>query len=224
MVKRRKRKLKRSVLVTLCLVTGLLIGFILGNCTAKGKTVEVYTEPQIIEESISEEPFNTVGADWGGEIYEDGFTYYQIPQEFVNAGGNFPEEIQAYLWSLCKERCIDYYIAVALIERESSYRHETTGDSGRSKGYMQIMEKWHIERMKTEGVEDLYDPYGNIRVGLNFLQELLNKAGDKGYNYALMCYNLGESKCKTLYNSGTHSTEYSRGIMQRAQDIENSLK
>lgn len=32
------------------------------------------------------------------------------------------------------------------------------------KGYMQIYEKWHTERMEAEGVTDLFNPYQNIRV------------------------------------------------------------
>lgn len=111
-------------------------------------------------------PYNTMSADWGLELYESGFKYYQIPQEYIDEGGCFPEVVQAYLWCLCEERGINYYVVVALIERESRYQWDATGDNGNSKGYMQIYENWHKERMEAEGVTDLYDPYGNIRVGL----------------------------------------------------------
>ena len=33
-------------------------------------------------------------------------------------GGCFPEVVQAYLWCLCEERGINYYVVVALIERK----------------------------------------------------------------------------------------------------------
>lgn len=49
-------------------------------------------------------PYNTMSADWGGEIYEDGFRFYEIPEEYAREGGCFPEVVQVYLWSLCKER------------------------------------------------------------------------------------------------------------------------
>lgn len=169
-------------------------------------------------------PFNTMSADWGSELYEDGFRYYQIPQEYTNEGGCFPEVVQAYLWYQCEERDIDYYVLVALIERESGYHWDATGDSGESKGYMQIKEKYHTKRMGVENVRDLHNPYGNIRVGLNFLQELLNKGDSKDYHYALMSYNLGESKCRSYNNEGIYSTQYSRGILKRAQEIKQELQ
>lgn len=168
-------------------------------------------------------PYNTMSADWGAELYESGFKYYEIPEEYAKEGGCFPEVVQAYLWCLCEQRDIDYYTVVALIERESHYIYNASGDNGASKGYMQIYEKWHKDRMEAEGVGDLYNPYGNIRVGLNFLQELKGRAnGD--WHYVLMSYNMGESRCKELNGEGIYSSQYSREILQRAQEIEQELK
>lgn len=96
-------------------------------------------------------PYNTMSADWGSEVYEDGFRYYEIPQEYKDAGGCFPEIVQVYLWCECKEYGVDYYTVLALIERESCYHWDKVGDNGNSKGYMQIYEKWHTERMEAEG-------------------------------------------------------------------------
>ena len=117
-------------------------------------------------------PYNTMSADWGAEVYEEGFRYYEIPQEYKDAGGCFPEIVQVYLWCECKEYGVDYYTVLALIERESGYHWDKVGDNGNSKGYMQIYEKWHTERMEVEGVTDLFNPYQNIRVGLNCLREI----------------------------------------------------
>ena len=169
-------------------------------------------------------PYNTMSADWGAELYESGFKYYQIPQEYIDEGGCFPEVVQAYLWCLCKERGINYYVVVALIERESRYQWDASGDNGNSKGYMQIYENWHKERMEAEGVTDLYNPYGNIRVGLNFLQELTGGGVNADYHYVLMSYNMGESRAKAFYEKGIYSTEYSTGILQRAQELQQELK
>lgn len=88
-------------------------------------------------------PYNTMSADWGSEVYEDGFRYYEIPQEYKDAGGCFPEIVQVYLWCECKEYGVDYYTVLAIIERESGYHWDKVGDNGNSKGYMQIYEKWH---------------------------------------------------------------------------------
>lgn len=168
-------------------------------------------------------PFNTMSTDWGAEPYESGFKYYKIPEEYVKTGGCFPEVVQIYLWSLCKDYDINYYVVVAQIERESGYKWNATGDSGKSKGYMQIMEKWNKDRMAEEGVTDLYNPYGNIRVGLNLLKELKEKS-DTDYHYMLMSYNMGEGKCKARNREGVYSTAYSREILQRAQEIEKEIQ
>ena len=199
-----------------------------------GITCDVYIDKVAEQKPHSEEyrdpnnslyPYNTMSADWGAELYESGFKYFDIPQSYKNTGGCFPEVVQAYLWSLCKERGIDYYIVVALIERESGYKWDRVGDDGNSKGYMQIYEKWHCDRMEAEGVTDLYNPYENIRVGLNYLQEIQNKyLSSSGVNCVLMVYNMGESTAKKNWSNGTYSTEYSKGIVSRAQEIEQELQ
>lgn len=74
-------------------------------------------------------PYNTMSADWGSEVYEDGFRYYEIPQEHKDAGGCFPEIVQVYLWCECKEYGVDYYTVLAIIERESGYHWDKVGDA-----------------------------------------------------------------------------------------------
>lgn len=167
-------------------------------------------------------PYNTMSVDWRMELYEQGFSYYEIPEKYAKEGGCFPEVVQVYLWCQCKQRDIDYYIAVALIERESSYFYNASGDNGASKGYMQVQERLHKERMEAESVVDLYNPYDNIRVGLNLLQELKSRSNED-WHYVLMSYNMGESRCKELNTEGIYSSEYSAGILQRAQEIKQEL-
>lgn len=159
-------------------------------------------------------------------IYE-GFKYYEIPEEYIENGGSFPKKVQKYLWRQCKKRKVDYYIVVALIERESGYKINASGDNGNSKGYMQIWESWHRDRMQAEGVTNLYNPYENIRVGLNLLQELMDgdtDLDDMEYHYILMCYNAGTSRANEYIREGVYSSEYSRAILKRAGEIKQELK
>ncbi len=171
---------------------------------------EIYIEAVAYEEILEE--------------YEEikSFPYYQISEAYIDNGGCFPEIVQEYLWEQCCERGIDYYIIIALIERESGYRHYVAGDSGNSIGYMQIYERWHKERMEEEDVTDLYNPYENIRVGLNFLGELFNRYED--WDKALMAYNMGESKAKDFWREGVYSSSYSREIRERAQEIQQEVE
>nr|WP_314465607.1 lytic transglycosylase domain-containing protein [uncultured Clostridium sp.] len=191
-------------------------------------SVETDTIAEVVEQEVygdpnnSIYPFNTMSADWGEDLYESGFVFYQIPEEYVAGGGCFPEVVQAYLWYLCRDREIDYYTMVALIERESNYRYNARGDNGNSKGYMQVYEKWHIDRMAEEHCEDLYNPYGNVRVGTNFFQEIWDKYPE--VNKALMVYNMGESKALKQWKKGILETEYTRNIIARAQEIKQELQ
>ncbi len=189
--------------------------------------VEPKEETEYIETVIDDNnyiyPFSTMSTDWGAEVYESGFKYYQLPKKYVNTGGCFPEVVQVYLWCLCQEKNIDYYMVVAMIERESGYKWNALSSAGTTKGFMQIDERWHKSRMQAEGVDDLYNPYGNIRVGLNFLQELIGKYGED-YHRVLMSYNMGETGCKNANNRGIYSTDYSRYILQRAEELKQEIQ
>lgn len=147
--------------------------------------------------------------------------YYEIPEEYKKA--DLTRELQEYLYDECQKRGIDYSIALALIEKESGYYSKCMGDDGNSKGYMQIYQKWHSEEMQAEGVSDLFDSKGNIRVGLDILQGLYEKYGNSGDHCVLMVYNMGYS-AKKLWAKGVYSSEYSRYIMTRAQEIKQDLQ
>lgn len=98
------------------------------------------------------------------------------------------------------------------------------GDNGNSKGYMQIYERWHTERMEAEGVTDLFNPYQNIRVGLNCLREIQDKyLASSGENCVLMVYNMGESTAKKLWAKDIYSSAYSREVITRAQELRQEL-
>lgn len=96
------------------------------------------------------------------------------------ASGYFREDVpldgdtQAFLRAACEETGIPYELALAVIRQETEFRN-VTGDDGRSVGYMQVQRRWHEDRMARLGVTDLADPYGNFRVGCDYLAELLGK-------------------------------------------------
>lgn len=150
------------------------------------------------------------------------YLYYEIPERFEKA--DLPEDMQEYLYDECKDRHIEYSIALAIIERESGYNPKCSGDNGNSKGYMQVYQKWHEEEMAEENVKDLFDPQGNIRVGLHILQDLYEKYGSSGDSCVLMVYNMGDSTAKGFWEKGIYSTEYTREILNRSKEIKQDLK
>ena len=161
--------------------------------------------------------FDTMSADWGGE--NDGFVYHAIPEEYEDTGGYFPEKMQCYTYILCKQYGVNYSLVVALIERESGYVFDKTGDDGNSIGYMQIYESAHTDRMERLNCTNLKNPYQNVMVGIDFLAELIEKYGT--VQDALAAYNYGERGArKHLWNNGIYVYSYNEGIMNRARELE----
>lgn len=170
-------------------------------------------------------PYSNMSEDWGSDIYDEGYAYYQLPSSYAKNGGMFPEVAQVYLWCMCKEAGVDYYMVLALIERESGYRYDATGDSGYSKGLMQVQERFHTARMEALGATDLYNPYDNMRVAVNFLAEIQDKyLASSGAHCVLMVYNMGATGANKLWAKGIYSTAYTQQILQRAQEIKQELQ
>ena len=161
--------------------------------------------------------FDTMSEDWGSCDLE-GFVYYDLPEQYADKG-YFPEKMQIYTRCLCKQNDVPYALVLALIERESGYEFDKVGDGGKSKGYMQIYEKWHTDRMQRLGCTDLMNPYQNVRVGIDFLSYLLKKYGT--VQDALAAYNYGEKGAREhLWRNGVHVYSYNSAIMQRMKEIE----
>ena len=110
-------------------------------------------------------------------------TFYNIP---------LSEDLQNHIFRICEDRDVDVTVVLAVIERESDYRDWLMGDNGDSYGLMQVQPKWHQPRMNKLGVTDLLDPYQNVLVGIDYLDELLNYGGkERSIEWALMAYNGG---------------------------------
>lgn len=195
--------------------------------TTQQVTIIHPTEPESMTAPPETEPeetkpdryavFDTMSEDWGSEDVE-GFVIYELPEEYQKTG-YLPEKMQIYIRCLCKQYDVPYALVLAMIERESGYVFDAVGDDGNSIGYMQIYEKWHTDRMERLGVNDLMNPYQNVRVGIDFLSYLLEKYGT--VQDALAAYNYGEKGAREhLWNNGIYVYSYNRQIMQRMKEIE----
>lgn len=115
-------------------------------------------------------------------------------------------ELQEELHNACVEFGVDYYIMVALIDRETHFRN-VQGDNGNSYGYCQIQPRWWYGLMCEIGATDLNVPKDNFRTACAIMSGLT-----KTYNStegALVAYNQGSYKGK--------STSYSREIIANAE-------
>ena len=149
----------------------------------------------------------------------EGFYYHEISDEAKAAGGTMPVIIQVYTYIVCRQYGVDYEMVFALIERESLCRWDIIGDDGESTGYMQIQERWHKDRMERLGVNDLKNPFQNIRVGVDYMAELQGRTGGNNMD-TLAAYNYGYAGAKRcLWDEGVHEYTYNTEIMKRAQEL-----
>lgn len=124
------------------------------------------------------------------------------------------EELEEYIEAICEPRHICPELIEATIERESQWNPKAI--NGDCIGLMQISERWHRERMERLGATDLFDPYDNILVGVDYMTELFERYEDPGA--VLMIYN-GDSRAKDLQATGNLS-EYAEWILTRSAELE----
>ena len=123
-------------------------------------------------------------------------------------------DLESYIEQVCESYNICPELIEATIERESRWNPKAV--NGDCMGLMQISERWHKERMERLGVTDLFDPYDNILVGVDYMAELFDKYEDDGM--VLMVYN-GDSRAKDLQATGNLS-EYADRILTRSAELE----
>jgi len=126
------------------------------------------------------------------------------------------EELQTYTFNLCKENGLDYETILAMMDQESDYREKVISKTN-DYGIMQINKVNH-EWLKEElGIDDFLDAEQNILAGIRMLSELTEKYEDP--HQVLMAYNRGEAGAKKLWKQGKTTSEYSREIVNRAEEL-----
>lgn len=125
------------------------------------------------------------------------------------------DEIQEYCIEIAKQYGVCPELLMAMIETESSGKPDAT--NGSCKGLMQISEKWHKDRMERLGVTDIYDSYGNILVGTDYLMELAERYGDIG---AVLMYYNGDSNAGKFLDGTAEMSGYAKKILARAEELE----
>ena len=128
-------------------------------------------------------------------------------------------EIQEGIFDICEEYGVSFELVMSIIMQESSFRPNALGDSGKSKGLMQIQQRWHYEIMEEIGVTDLYDPLGNVEVGVAILKDYFEEHGE--IYHVLMRYNGGAAYAESMMKAGKVS-EYAQQITERAVEYEKS--
>jgi soluble lytic murein transglycosylase-like protein len=107
-------------------------------------------------------------------------------------------------------------MVLALMDQESDYREKVISKTN-DYGIMQINKVNH-EWLKEElGIEDFLEAEQNILAGIRMLAGLAAKYEDP--HLVLMAYNCGENGAKKLWKQGKTTSQYSRSIMARAEEL-----
>ena len=160
-------------------------------------TVSVKTVAKDIDVPTKTEPEATVA---------ESATVYPLPLD---------EELQLFIIGLCEEHHIDPAVVFCMIHQESSFDASKIGDSGEAYGLMQVWPKWHGDRMKKLGCEDLLDPYQNVTVGIDYYAECLEK------------YDGDNAKALTAYNQGSYKgvvNKHAKAVLAKLEDLKDVMK
>ena len=126
-------------------------------------------------------------------------------------------EIHRFARDICKNyEYVTPELAIAVIQKESLYDPEAT--NGGCVGLMQVSKKYNKYRADDLGVEDFFDPYSNILIGVDFLNELISTYEDT--NLALMLYNMKWETAFNLYSQGVISG-YAKDVLKKEDTISN---
>ena len=131
-----------------------------------------------------------------------------------------PVEFQTYINKVAKSYEIAPEIVFSMIEKESAYDTTAVSDNGDSEGLMQVQRKHHEPRMDKLGVTDLFDPYKNVLVGVDYLAELLAQY-DGNLEMALTAYNAGPTGAyENYFSKGIEASEYAEAVIENSKKID----
>lgn len=178
------------------------------NVSAPVKTEEFQSESiihwkeEMVEVSIETE---TEGNETGSSYVD--IRLYDVP---------LSAELQLHVMQECDGYNIAPAIVFAIMDAESDFDVNALSQYG-DIGIMQVNPKWHEERMQHLGCMDLYDPYQNIRVAINYIDWLRDINPD--ICWVIMAYNKGPDDATELLNQGI-ITDYAVEVLERAYELE----
>ena len=122
------------------------------------------------------------------------------------------QELIEHIWDMSLKYDIEYELIVSVIAVESNFNVDAKSKTS-DYGLMQINKVNHGWLKEQFGFTDFTDPYQNTEAGCIILKDCIDDMAD--YHQALMAYNMGQSRAKSLIRQGTHSSKYSRKVMAK---------
>lgn len=113
-------------------------------------------------------------------------------------------ELPYQILGTANARAVPPELVLAVVHTESRCDANAHGSSD-DRGLMQIIPRWHQNRMSKLNAEDLYEPMGNLRVGIDYLVTL-------GVHYEPL-------QALAHYNGGNHpsarSYQYANTVLKK---------
>ncbi len=109
-------------------------------------------------------------------------------------------ELPAQMNAVAELYDVDRELILAIVWKESRCDPNAAGSSGDS-GLMQIVPKWHGDRIEKLGVTDLFSPMQNMILGVDLLVDLGAK---NDLRKALATYNGGPRRPEVSYRYADH--------------------
>lgn len=196
-------RLYRIVIITLLVVIWTLTGLIVYLCKCFEPKVQIVTETEFVEVPTY---------IYTGPVDKCPDPLSHMTQE---------EQIQYYILQICKDYPnVNPYLIMGQVWAESRFDPTVVSVSGEHVGLMQVSTKWHRARADRLGVDDMFDIYGNLLVGIDYMSELLSQTND--VPLSLMIYNMGYVEPYRLRDQGIVSS-YARNVMEKANEFERSM-
>lgn len=155
-------------------------------------------------------------------ISEEGDFTWTVDDSFIPLDVPMDTELQQFVFELSASYNIDWTLVMAMIDHESSWDSDCISKTN-DYGLMQINVCNHEMLQERLGITDFLDEEQNIRSGLYVLSWLFKKY-DGDVHKVLMAYNMGEGGCENLWNSGVHSTSYSRTITAKQAEFQQYIE
>ena len=178
-----KRKMEIAAVAFFCTVTALIAIYSCATTAAANLAQQTAAAP-------ATEYVTLAYMEVQPEAEQEPELLYDVPMR---------DELQRHVREQAERQGVPFEIALAVIERESSYQPYAVSDTG------------------DFGITDVMDPEQNIEAGLYILGRAFQKYDDP--DKALMAYNMGDSGMKAAWSKGQHSSKYSRAVIETAQAL-----
>lgn len=172
--------MKSKKIFYICALTAsILFGIISTSSSAHAELVKVTSPSNASKESVI---LSKLGIPYSKEKEQYVSYVYDICSKY-NVTDNFPE------------------LVLAIMKAESNFNPNVRSYAG-CIGLMQISPYWHADRAYKLGLTNFWDPYSNIYIAVDFINDLYFNYANESIELTVMMYNMDFTSARKLYSSG----------------------